>query len=248
MSKDNERASDVRKEVQQQLSIESTLGSLAQSLGTGAPMPNAASSASSGPKTANGVLQPDPHHLDVTSLAGKVPQSKHKGDGTRIGNSGWGQSLLVNNDLKGVEAPESMQKQSSAQSVDLDLDDLSPLIGDILSFRFSENREKEIAQIHAALKSEMTKLCANRVVANTQAKVKTAKNFYYGKTGSLRIEFSILNQKYSMRAEGAFTGDEILYPTVEGDTVVGLVMREGHSGLENATSEFNVTINKGWKE
>ena len=246
MSKDNERAADVREEVRQQTSLEATLGSLAQSLGSGAPMPKAASSASSGPKTANGVVVPEDHHIDISSLAGGVPESQHRGEGTRIGNSGWGQSLLVNNDT----AP--MQKQASAEPSspppDLDLDDLSPLIGDIMSFRFSANREKEIAQIHAAVKAEMTKLCANRVVANTQAKVKTAKNFYYGKTGSLRIEFSILNQKYSMLAKGAFTGDEILYPTVEGDKVVGLVMRETHQGLEDATSNFSITISQGWKE
>jgi hypothetical protein len=245
MSKDKERASDIRKEVQQQLSLESTLGSLAQSLGTGAPMPQAASSASSGPKTVNGVVAPEDHHIDVSSMAGNVPQSQHRGPGHRIGNSGWGQSLLVNNDASPAE-PQQTQKQASSEVPDLD--DLSPLIGDILSFRFSKNREKEISQIHAALKAEMTKLCANRVVANTQAKVKTAKNFYYGKTGSLRIEFSILNQKYSMLAKGAFTGDEILYPTVEGDKVVGLVMRETPNGLENATEDFSVTINQGWKE
>ena len=42
-------------------------------------------------------------------------------------------------------------------------------------------------------------------------------------------------------------GNEALYPTVEGDKVVGLVTREEDGQLINVTSSFEISISEGWK-
>lgn len=238
---DKERTSDVRDEVRQSTSLEGMLGALASNLNTGAPIPKNSS--------VGGVDAPEDHHIDPSSMLGQLPSSSHAGDGHRIGKSSWGDSLLINNPNSHVQASNepNMVKESSVHFKEGDLGDLTPVVADILSFQFSEKREEEIAQLHEAVKTEMTKMCVSRVVSNTQKKVKCAKNFYYGKTGSLRVEFSILSQKYSMMAKGAFTGNEIIYPTVEGDDVVGLIMRQFDNGLEDASGDFNITISKGWK-
>lgn len=241
MAKDTENRREVVEEVRQATSLEGNLGNLANALG-GGTMPEAASS-NSGNKMENGVVKPEDHHINVASLGG-IP-SGNVGEGHKIGKgSGWGPSLLVNSGTKTA----STDPAPASNIQDADLGDLTPLIADILSFNFSDNRQQEITALHSAVKSQLTKLSAKRVVANTQAKVKNAKQFYITESGSLRTEFSILGQKYSMLVKGAFTGNEILYPTVDGDIVVGVIMREGPNGLENATHDFEITINKGWKE
>jgi len=241
---DKERASDIRDEVRQSTSLEGMLGSLASNLNSGTPIPKNSS--------VGGLEAMEEHHIDPSSMIGQLPNSNHQGDGHRIGKSSWGDSLLINNPNSHSPAQASddsnMVKEASVQFKDGDLGDLTPVVADILSFQFSDKRDEEINQLHEAVKSEMTKMCVNRVVSNTQKKVKCAKNFYYGKTGSLRVEFSILSQKYSMMAKGAFTGNEIIYPTVEGDDVVGLIMRQFDNELQDASSDFNITISKGWKE
>lgn len=241
--KRQKRDPELEAQIKQQTSLEGMLGSLEANLTQGAPLPKSQSSASKNPAV-GGVLQPEDHHMDLSSLEGSLPRSSAHGDGHRIGKNAWGQSLLLNN----PDAPTTPEHPQEDGLQNANLGDLTPIIADVLSFRYSENREAEIKQLRSALQTEMTRLCAKRVVSNTQKSVKTAKNFYMGKSGSLRLEFSILGQKYSMHAQGAFRGDEILYPTVEGDNVVGLVMRDGPEGLENATSEFKISINQGWKE
>lgn len=239
------RDPELESQIKRQTSLEGMLGSLDAALNNGYSIPQPKSSASRTVST-GGILQPEDHHIDLSHLDGKIPSAGNNGNGHRIGKNAWGQSLLVNNPK---QPNHSKQAQSHETIEAADIGDLTPLIADIMSFQYSENnRQSEINQIHAALKVEMIKLCAKRVVSNTQKNVKTAKNFYMGKNGSLRIEFSILGQKYSMLTQGSFRGDEILYPTVEGDNVVGLVMREGSDGLRNATSEFKISIIKGWKE
>lgn len=247
-SEERENIAQLREQVKNETSLTGMLGSLAASLQTGAPIPK--SSSSSKGRAVGSVLQPEDHHIDPSTLSnamgGTVRHSDNQQGSFRFGQNAWGQSLLVNDQTPHhPQNSHPMQRQASSQ---LDMGDLTPVIADILSFPFSENRTSEIKQIQSALKSEMTKICAKRVVANTQSNVKCAKQFYLGKSGSLRTEFSILGQKYSMLVEGSFQGDEILYPTVEGDEVVGLVMRETPSGLDNATDNFKVTISKGWKE
>lgn len=248
MTKEREKFSDVREEVRQQTSLEGMLGSLAANLSGGVPIPKSSSSAKK--SLIGGLPAPEEHHMDISSLANKVPnkvsnKAASQG-GHRIGKNAWGQSLLVNRDSS--EDSETLERTTSQDEHYGDLGDLTPIIADVMSFQYSENREEEIKQIHAAVRNELSRLCVKRVVANTQKNVKTARNFYMGKSGSIRVEFSILGQKYSMQATGSFRGDEILYPTVEGDSVIGLVMRDSDSGLENATSDFAISINQGWKE
>lgn len=240
---ENKRKRDPELEdmVKNQTSLAGMLGSLESALKNGSSIPEPQSSASR-TFSSGGVMQPEDHHIDLSHLDGKVPSVKTSGNGHRIGKNAWGQSLLINN----PNQPNQVESQQSSENVDIG--DLTPLIADIMSFHYSDNREEEIKQLHSALKTEMVRLCSKRVVSNTQKSVKTAKNFYMGKNGSLRIEFSILGQKYSMLTQGSFRGDEILYPTVEGDNVIGLVMREGPDKLENATNEFKISITKGWKE
>ena len=142
----------------------------------------------------------------------------------------------------------SVQASKSRQ----DLGDLTEVVADIASFKFSSsNRGKEIGMIREAVKKELRNIISQRVIENTKKISSDVHQFYRikdGKDGGMRVEFSLLNHKFSMSALGEFSGNECLCWQANGNTIVGHVMSVGEDGFENVTDSFQVSITEGWKE
>jgi len=151
----------------------------------------------------------------------------------------------------------SMQKSASATyRQESDLGDLSPIINSLKSFKFSSNRHNEIDILREALQegiykinSERNKVITSYVMDNTKKISSGAQKFYLIKSGGVRCEFSVLNQKYSMTAMGKFQGNEVLCWTVDGNTVNGHVMRYDHNNgrYHGTDNQFETKITNGWK-
>lgn len=132
-----------------------------------------------------------------------------------------------------------------------DAGDLTGIVSDIASFKFSSNRDKEIGLLREALKKEMRNIISQRVIDNTKKVSNDVHQFYRikdGKTGGMRVEFSLLNQKFSMSAIGEFSGNESLCWQANGNSIIGHVMRIVDDGFENVSDKFQVTVAEGWKE
>jgi hypothetical protein len=150
-----------------------------------------------------------------------------------------------------------IQKTASAPKQNIDLGDLSPIVNSLASFKFSSNRHNEIDILREALQEGINRIHADRgkvatsaVMENTTKVSSGAQKFFRIKSGGIRCEFSLLNQKYSMLAMGQFRGNEVLCWSVDGNDVSGHVMRYDHNnGRYNSTdNEFQTEIKSGWKK
>ena len=150
---------------------------------------------------------------------------------------------------QGVLAKAASVQSSKAKQ---DLGDLTEVVSDIASFKFSSsNRGKEIGMLREALKKEMRNIISQRVIENTKKISSDVHQFFRikdGKEGGMRVEFSLLNHKFSMSALGEFSGNECLCWQANGNTIVGHVMKVGEDGFENVSDNFQVAITEGWKE
>lgn len=222
MPKDKENLSAIREEARQMSSLESMLGQLSGAVQRGESI---SPSSRSRPRLESGVLQPEDHHMDMDGIVSKVNMSL---------------------------TPQASSKSSKVSlHSSVDNSDLSKIVSDLASFSFSDNRKEEIKQIHEAMLKEMHNINIRRVVSNTRKNVKTAKNFYSAKLAksgrnAIKVEFSLLNNKYAMLVDGPFEGNEILHPSVEGDEVKGTVLRVSDDHYENVTEDFKIHITDGW--
>ena len=142
-----------------------------------------------------------------------------------------------------------MTKIATARKPPVDFGDLTPVIKDIATFKYSSNREKEIGAIRQAVQKEIQTIVSQRVVSNTKEVSANIHQFYRIKDGGMRVEFSLLNQKYSFAALGEFMGNEYLCWQVSGNDINGHVMRMDDEGeFYDASEDFKVQITQGWKE
>jgi len=245
MAREKSQPNDDRlatEEHRQATRMDGMMDSLLSSLQTGAPI-TATSSAKKTVMGGSSVTEPEPEHLDVSDLAQSL---SGVGQGTRAS----GDKLYVDNPYKTASNQSSGNVEAQSSNV-ADYGDLNGLIYGILAFPFSSDesaRAKEISKIQASIAKEQSMVKVNRIVSNTKKIVQGSKEFFVSNDGSVRMEFSILGHKYSMKVQGSFLGNECLYPTVEGDSVVGLVMRHEQGDLVNASKDFKVIISEGWKE
>ena len=241
MPRDNDKEDmrNIRQEVHNATHMDGMLEQLAGALANGSSIQSTPSTRKTASSLGGGVPEPEPEHMDLSALADSMPtaQSSQGDQQYRVGKSG---NLTI-------ASPFAKQSSRSSQNSTPDFGDLNGVIYSILSFPFSENRDKEIARMQQAIDKQANSVRATRIMSNTQKIVKNASSFYAVDGGGVRMEFTILGQKYSMRARGPFMGNEALYPTVEGDKVVGLVTREEDGQLINVTSSFEISISEGWK-
>ena len=241
MPKDNDKENmkNIREEVHNATHMDGMLEQLAGALVNGTSIQSTPSTKKTAASLGAGVPEPEPEHMDLSALAESMPAAQApQGDQQyRVGKSG---NLTISN-------PFAKQASQAPQNTTPDFGDLNGVIYSILSFPFSEDRDKEIARMQQAIDKQANSVRATRIMSNTQKIVKNASSFYAVDGGGVRMEFTILGQKYSMRAKGPFMGTEALYPTVEGDKVVGLVTREQDGQLVNVTSSFDISISEGWK-
>lgn len=131
----------------------------------------------------------------------------------------------------------------------VDFGDLTPLIKDIATFKFSSNRQSEIKAMREALQKEMRTIIASRVAENTRQVSSEVNQFFRIKDGGMRVEFSLLGKPYSMAALGDFRGDEYMAWNVSGNKVVGHVMRlDRNQNFVNVSDEFDIRVSEGWKK
>lgn len=151
---------------------------------------------------------------------------------------------------KGLGKIAGKQVKTASKKPPVDFGDLTPVIKDIATFKYSSaNRDGEINSIRQAIQSQMQTIVSQRVIDNTKEVSTNIRQFYRIKDGGMRVEFSLLNQKYSFAALGQFKGNEYLVWQVAGNDITGHVMRMDDDGeFENVTDEFKVTVRPGWKE
>ncbi len=150
------------------------------------------------------------------------------------------------------------KKVSSNKS--MDMGHLNPLVNELCKVKFSSSDiQSEIEIMKRAIQAgqEMIEEARSerkisKIVDNTKKVLSTAHKFFQNKTSDgaqvIRVEFSVLGQKYSFAAKGNFDGNECLWATVEGDNVVGHVMRRREDGsFDKVGSQFEISVTKGWK-
>tara|TARA_B100000614_G_scaffold262909_1_gene300944 strand:+ start:439491 stop:440195 length:705 start_codon:yes stop_codon:yes gene_type:complete len=151
----------------------------------------------------------------------------------------------------GYAPPQTQTKVASIQS----FGDIDPLFQDIAEFKFSSrNRDDEIAILREAIRQgklviiqQRQKEVTNQVVENTKKASKGTEKFFRLKDGGLRVEFSLLGQKYSMSAHGMLQSNDCLCWQVEGDSIQGHVMRLQNGQFHNVSSGFEINVTQGWK-
>jgi len=155
-------------------------------------------------------------------------------------------SIQLPKKVNGVKMPAA--KKASKQPVDFG--DLTPIIKDIATFKYSSsNRQQEIEAMRDAVQKQIRTLIASRIVENTRQVSSEIKQFYRIKEGGIRVEFFVLGKKYSMAALGDFRGNEYLCWNVSGNKVVGHVMRADADGdFEDSSEGFQIRVSEGWKE
>lgn len=123
--------------------------------------------------------------------------------------------------------------------------DLSPILYEIGKYKFSSvNTQKEVEQVASMIKEVIYKKIVSKVVNNTKEICKYASNFYQS-DNSIKGIFDILNNKYSMKAVGDFSGEEFLYCAAQGNEIVGLVLSKDTNGeYIDISDKFNIEINK----
>jgi len=239
-SGNGENMRQLREDVHNATRMDGAMEKLAQSLQTGQPIVSASSAKKTDPSNPGVGTEPEPEHLNVDSLANSL-------SGITKGTKSAGQ-LYIDSPFEKVASTRPVQSQSQAPT---DFGDLNGLIYGILTFPFSADskaRESEIQKLQASVSNQQSMLKVGRIVGNTRKSVQGASDFFVGDDGGVRMEFSILGHKYSMKVLGSFLGNESLYPTVEGDKVIGLVMRHENGQLVNASKDFKITISEGWKK
>lgn len=112
-----------------------------------------------------------------------------------------------------------------------------------------ETYETDVKIIIDAIREASRNLKVKRIVANTMAIAKNAKDFYYTKEAAnvkegMRVVFSILGNKFSMSAKGNLTGTEAFYIQVNGDTLDGIVLRKNSGEYEDVTENFIIEIKR----
>lgn len=151
--------------------------------------------------------------------------------------------------MSGANLPVKRAIALPAKRPGVDFGDLTPLIKDIATFKFSSNRQGEIKAMQEAVQKEMRTIVAGRVAENTRQVSSEISQFFRIKEGGMRVEFSVLGRKYSMAALGQFRGDEYMAWNVAGNKVVGHLMRiAGDQTFENVSNEFEIIVSEGWKQ
>lgn len=150
-------------------------------------------------------------------------------------------------------SPPQTKVASAPKKPSVDFGDLTPLIKEIATFKFSSARNAEIKAMQEALRKEMRTIISNRIADNTRQVSSEIRQFYRikdAKNSGMRVEFSVLDKKYSMAALGNFRGDEYLCWNVVGNNIQGHVMRvDPESGnFYNTNDEFQIQVSNGWKE
>ena len=146
--------------------------------------------------------------------------------------------------------PQATQQQKFAfQTPSADFGDLTPIIKDIATFKFSSNRQKEIQALHNSVRNQIKAIIINRVIDTTRNITSGSHKFFSVNEGGLRVEFSVLGQNHSMLAAGNFSGDECLCWNVDGNEISGYVMRRSADGsFRNISGDFVIKVTKGWKK
>jgi len=155
----------------------------------------------------------------------------------------------------GMAPTSPIPRQKVSMTPYTDFGDLTPLITDIAGFKFSQNRQEELEILRHSIHAGLKKISANRqdgaikrIVDNTRSLTKGAEKFYKIKDGGVRVEFSVLTNKYSMLAIGQFYGNESMAWAVDGNDINGYIMRRAADGsFVNVSGEFKIKITKGWK-
>jgi hypothetical protein len=143
--------------------------------------------------------------------------------------------------------PAPQKKVASRPPVDFG--DLTPIIRDIATFKFSSNRQAEIESIRDAIQKEILVIVASRVAKNTRQISSDISEFFRIKDGGMRVEFSVLDRPYSMAALGSFRGDEHMAWQVKGNKIVGHIMRlDEEDNYVNVSDEFQIIVSEGWKK
>lgn len=152
--------------------------------------------------------------------------------------------------FSGMAPPKKASAPPPQRRPVVDFKDLTPVIRDIASFKFSSsNRASEIRAVRDAVQRELRVIVANRIAENTRSVSSDVKGFYRIKDGGMRVEFSVLGQKYSMAAIGEFLGNEYMCWNVSGNEVIGHIMRVAQDeSFGDVSDEYQIVVSKGWKE
>lgn len=134
--------------------------------------------------------------------------------------------------------------KASLKSASIDLGIYQPVWEELNKIPFSDNSEQEMLIIAKAVKEAAMDLKVKRIIANTKVVSKNAQKFYYSKDG-VRVIFSILGNRFSMAANGDFTGMEALYIHVNGDSLDGIVLRKDETGeFKDVTQNYKIEIKR----
>jgi len=128
-------------------------------------------------------------------------------------------------------------------SIDVGL--LQPIWDEIQNIPFSEQEfAEEISLLRTAIREVGKDIKAKKIAANTRKLAKNAQKFFQSDIG-MRVVFSILGQKFSMFAEGEFSGDEAFYLQASGDSLEGIILKKDESDqLVDVTENFKINIQK----
>lgn len=168
---------------------------------------------------------------------------KEEVDGHLVDKQGFHldhESLFSN--FASIIDPKGINKISNKQD-NIDLGILQPIFEEIRSIPFSDKYEEEINLIRKAIRTVGKDIKAKKIAANTVKLAKNAQKFYQSDNG-MRIVFSVLGNKFSMLAEGEFTGEEAFYLQINGDNLEGIVLRKNNEDFEDVTSEYSIAIKR----
>lgn len=136
------------------------------------------------------------------------------------------------------------QKVDKKSTASIDFGIYQPVLDELSKIPFSDNYEEEMRKIADAVKTAGMQFKVKKIIANTKTLSKNAQKFFYS-DNNVRFVFSILNTKYSLAATGDFHGNEALHVQVDGDKLVGLVLRLFDNGdYSDVTSEYKLKIER----
>lgn len=141
---------------------------------------------------------------------------------------------------------KSAKKSSNEKksSINMDFGIYQPVLDELSKIPFSENYQQEMKKIADAVKTAGMQFKVKKIIANTKSLSKNAQKFFYGEN-NVRFVFSILNTKYSLAAAGDFHGNEALHVQVDGDRLVGLVLRMHDDGdYTDVTEQYKIKIER----
>ena len=190
-------------------------GNVFSAIAEGKPIPTSKSTTQGG--GGGGVLEPEPISMDMDALAEKSA------------------AVIGYHKTASTSNSQTMIKNAN----------ISPILYEINKYKFSSsNTQKDVEETALVIREALRKRMAQKIMRNTKDLCKYAGDFFQTEN-SIRGVFSILGNKYSMKASGEFTGEEHLYCSAQGNEIVGGVLMKNDNGdYIDVSKSFNIEITK----